>query len=103
MLLHARRLRSEARKGNLYGLLWSKTGYKKCVSEELGSALSKAIHTPRSAILKPAKISFLLRAIDEYGGDISVLYALKIMPHVFVRSAELRGARWEEIDFDGQM
>ena len=72
------------------------------VADELGRALSKAKHSQRAAILDPAKIGGLLRAIDEYGGDISMRYALKIMPYVFVRSAELRGARWEEIDFDGR-
>lgn len=71
------------------------------VADELGRALSRAKHTPRAAILDPEKIGELLRAIDDYRGDVSVRYALRIMPYVFVRSAELRGARWDEIDFDG--
>jgi integrase len=41
-----------------------------------------------------------LRAIDEYEGTMSVRYALKILPYVFLRNSELRGAEWREIDFD---
>lgn len=52
----------------------------------------------RAAITDPHEIGNLLRAIETYPGDISIRYALKILPHVFVRSGELRGARWEEID-----
>ena len=54
----------------------------------------------RSAIVAPSSIGALLRAIETYDGDISILYALRILPYVFVRSQELRGAAWEEIDLD---
>ena len=54
----------------------------------------------RAAIVEAARIGELLRAIDGYQGDISTLYALRILPYVFVRSQEIRGAKWEEIDFD---
>ena len=54
----------------------------------------------RAAIVDPIRIGELLRAIEDYPGDISTLYALRILPYVFVRSQEIRGARWEEIDFD---
>ena len=54
----------------------------------------------RAAIVEPARIGELLRALDGYPGDISTRYALRILPYVFVRSQEIRGARWEEIDFD---
>ena len=56
--------------------------------------------TPRAAILEPCRIGQLLRDIDEYQGSFSVKYALKLMPYLFVRSQELRNARWDEIDFD---
>ena len=54
----------------------------------------------RAALLDPAEISALMQAIEGYAGFPAVTYALKIMPYVFVRSLELRGARWKEIDFD---
>jgi integrase len=51
-----------------------------------------------AAITDPAGIGHLLRAIDSYQGDISIIYALRIMPYVFVRSGELRAVEWAEID-----
>ena len=72
---------------------------------DVAAGLSEALPPPpkaqhRAAILDPAGIGNLLRAIDAYPGDISTLYALKIMPYVFLRSQELRGAAWDEINFD---
>ena len=51
-----------------------------------------------AAITDPKEIGLLLQAIDQYQGDISVLYALKMLPYVFTRSNELLGARWAEFD-----
>lgn len=48
-----------------------------------------------AAITDPAEVGPLLRAIDTYPGDISMVYALRILPYVFVRSGELRAAEWE--------
>ena len=53
-----------------------------------------------SAITDPVEIGHLLRAIDNYQGDVSIVYALRIMPYVFVRSGELRAAEWGEINLD---
>lgn len=53
-----------------------------------------------AAITEPEKIGHLLRAIDEYQGEPSTCYALRILPYVFVRSSELRGATWDEIDLE---
>lgn len=49
-----------------------------------------------ASITEPKEIGALLRAIDGYQGDISTRYALRLMPYVFVRSGELRGAKWQE-------
>lgn len=67
----------------------------------LSSALQEKV-TPchRAAILDEAKIGVLLRDIDRYNGYVSTIYALRIMPYVFVRSQELRMATWSEIDFE---
>ncbi len=66
--------------------------------------LSEALPVPEGkhypAILDRQKIGRLLLAIDEYGGDASTWYALRLLPLTFVRSQELRGARWEEFDLD---
>ncbi len=70
------------------------------VADGLTNALSKLEHTPRAALTDPVEIGRMLQAIEGYNGDVSVRYALRIMPYVFVRSWELRGAKWSEIDFD---
>jgi integrase len=61
----------------------------------------KPIQTKHYACLTdPAKVGHLLRCIEEYQGGLSVVYALKILPYLVLRSMELRGARWSEIDLD---
>ena len=45
----------------------------------------------------------MLRAIDVYTGSFVVKTALQLLPMVFVRSGELRGARWDEIDLEQSM
>jgi integrase len=53
-----------------------------------------------SAIIDPNEFGGLLRAIDGYQGDPSVMYALKLTPHVFQRPGELRQMEWAEVDFE---
>lgn len=66
--------------------------------------LKGVLRTPdvkhRAAILDPAKLGELLRAIDGYVGHFTTKFALEILPHVFVRPGELRHAVWSEIDLD---
>lgn len=60
----------------------------------------KPIQTKHYATLTdPAAVGHLLRCIDEYQGGVIVSYALKILPYLALRSAELRGGRWSEIDW----
>ncbi|WP_458399764.1 tyrosine-type recombinase/integrase [Mailhella sp.] len=73
----------------------------KYFSHSLCRSLSRrAIRGHRAAITSPEEVKHLLLDIDNYGGDITTCYALRIMPYVFVRSFELRGARWDEFDFE---
>ena len=51
-----------------------------------------------AAITDPQEFGGLLRAIEDYRGDPSVLYALKLTPHVFQRPGEVRQMEWSEID-----
>jgi integrase len=53
-----------------------------------------------AAITDPTEFGALLRAIGDYQGDPSVMYALKLAPHVFQRPGELRQMEWVEVDFD---
>ncbi|AYO80033.1 integrase [Sphingobium yanoikuyae] len=66
--------------------------------------LRGALITPKvkhhAALLEPAKVGELLRAIDGYGGRIETRVALQLAPHVYLRPGELRQAQWSEIDFE---
>ena len=55
------------------------------------------------AAVKPEELPELLRAIDGYGdtGDKLTGYALRMLALTFVRTNELIGAGWSEIDVDG--
>jgi integrase len=76
-------------------------GYvKHDIISRLTEALPPVQTTHFAAITDPAEIGHLLRAIDEYQGDISISYALRIIPYVFVRSGELRAAEWKEVDLE---
>jgi len=94
----ARRVRSFASRVFRYAV---QTGRAKT---DPAALLQGAIATPKvkhhAAILSPARLGDLLRAIETYSGQPATLLALKLAPHVFVRPGELRQAEWGEIDFD---
>ena len=69
-------------------------------SAALKGALTPAPNNHFASITDPKKVGDLLRAIREYSGSELVRLALQLMPLVFVRPGELRGARWEEFTFD---
>ncbi len=67
------------------------------------SALKGAIHRPKVRHHKPLsrdQIAELTRALESYGGYRTTVIALKLMMLTFVRTVELRGARWEEFDLE---
>jgi integrase len=69
---------------------------------DLTGAIASSKTTNRAAITEPRRVGELLRAIDGYigRGQASAEYALKMLPYVFVRPGELRGAQWSEFDLD---
>ncbi|MEZ5534392.1 MAG: integrase arm-type DNA-binding domain-containing protein [Thiolinea sp.] len=62
--------------------------------------LPKNVKRHFSAITDPAGIADLLRATDAYQGNVSVKYALKLSPLLFLRPSELRCGEWSEIDLN---
>jgi integrase len=56
-----------------------------------------------SAITDPKSLAPLLRAIDGYSGQPATQFALKLLPHLFVRPGELRNARWSQFDIDAAL
>jgi len=68
---------------------------------DLKGALPPVKHRHYASITYPSEVGGLLRAIDGYQGKSRVAQAaLRLLPLVFVRSSELRYARWEEFDLD---
>lgn len=57
-------------------------------------------HRHHSAVVDPEAFGGLLIALDGYGGQAVTCKALRLLPLVFVRSSELREARWDEFDLD---
>jgi len=67
----------------------------------LAPALKKRPPTKhRAAILDPARLGELLRAIDARGGQPQVKAALQFLPLVMTRPVELRLMEWSELDMD---
>jgi integrase len=69
-------------------------------SADLRGALTTHQVTHRAAIVDPAKIGPLLRALEGFDGQAVTRLALCLAPHVFVRPGELRQAEWDEFDLD---
>jgi len=94
----AKKTRSFARRVFQYGFV---TG--RCTNDPatfLRGALVAPVAKSYAAITDPEQLGVLLRAIDEFDGFPASRYALKILPHVFVRPGELRLAEWHEFNFD---
>lgn len=63
-------------------------------------ATGKRVHR---AALELKRLPEFLQRIDDYKGRPLTKLAVKLTLLVFIRSSELRFARWEEIDFDNAM
>lgn len=63
----------------------------------------KAAHTRSYASLSEKDIPNFLKALDNYGGYKTTKLAIRLLMLTFVRTGELRGARWEEFDFENKL
>jgi integrase len=71
------------------------------LADRISSALKPQRVTHRAALIAPQEVGNLLRKIHQYEGEgFSVAYCLRILPYLALRSEEVRGARWTEIDLD---
>ncbi len=66
---------------------------------ELTVVLGKHTKKHYPTFTKPKQIKELLHSIDGYEGDYFTKMALKILPYLFVRSANIRYMEWKEINF----
>ncbi|MFP5479548.1 MAG: tyrosine-type recombinase/integrase [Alphaproteobacteria bacterium] len=64
----------------------------------LRDALVRPKATPRAAIIEPAELGKLLRAIAGYNGQAVTKIALELLALLVPRPGELRQARWSEFD-----
>jgi len=72
-------------------------------SADLRGALPPVRENHHAALIKPADVAALLRAISGYKGSFVVRSALRLAPLVLVRPGELRKAEWSEFDLDGSI
>jgi integrase len=67
------------------------------------AALRGAIHRPKVVHRKPMtrdQVADFVKALEGYAGYRTTVIALRLMLLTFVRTVELRGALWAEIDID---
>ena len=65
--------------------------------------LRGALKTPVAkhyAFLKASDLPEYLMKLDDYDGSVQTKLALRLLLLTFVRTSELRGAQWPEIDWD---
>jgi integrase len=71
------------------------------LADRISSALKPHKGKHRAALIAPQEVGNLLRKIHQYEGEgFSVSYCLKLLPYLALRSEEIRGARWVEMDLD---
>lgn len=66
---------------------------------DLGGALKKPKVKHRAA-LPASELPEFMKKLEEYLGDETTRLAIRLLALTFVRTGELRGAKWEEVDFD---
>lgn len=69
-------------------------------TRDLSGAIAPRRKEPMPAIIDPAAVGRLMRAIYGYEGSLVVRSALKLAALTFVRPGELRKAEWSEVDLD---
>ncbi|WP_180181125.1 integrase arm-type DNA-binding domain-containing protein [Acinetobacter sp. YH01021] len=96
----ARRMRSKAGQVFKYGLVLGLCDRN--VALDIQGLLKPHKKTHHAAVTDPNLLGELLVAIDNYTnrGSLVMAYALRILPHVFVRPGELRHAMWADINLD---
>lgn len=71
------------------------------ISSDLKGAL-KARRQENYTSLPAKELPEFLKKLETYDGDLQTKLGLKLLLLTFVRTGELRGARWSEIDLDKQ-
>jgi len=95
----AKRLRQTAGQIFRFGIATGRA--KRDPSADLKGALKAAGRQQHHKAIPRAELSGFLRALSSYDGAAQTRLALRLMVLTFVRTTELRAARWVEFNFDG--
>ncbi len=60
----------------------------------------KKVKVKHRAALPSSELPEFMKKLNDYAGDETTKLAIKLLALTFVRTGELRGAEWPEIDFD---
>ncbi|WP_442765726.1 tyrosine-type recombinase/integrase [Sulfurospirillum cavolei] len=91
---------------NMLNSIWKYAVMLEYVEHNIIADIDKKVILPSRqkkhypTITDPNEISTLLKAIDNYKGDISTKLALTLSPYVFLRSYNIRALEWKEVDFE---
>jgi integrase len=94
----AKRLRTLCGQVFRYGIATERA--ERDVVADLRDTLATTQTQHHPALVDPADLGPLLRAVKGYGGQPATGAALELAPILFVRPGELRKARWEDFDLD---
>ncbi|WP_449412594.1 tyrosine-type recombinase/integrase [Pandoraea soli] len=94
----AKRILQRSRAVFQYGIMTGRCARNPASDIDAGVILKKGPAVQHMARVKPLEIANLMRDIAAYDGEPVTRLALEFMALTFVRTAELIGARWNEID-----
>jgi len=94
----AKRLRSTCGQVFRYGIATGRAD--RDVAADLRGALTSPKPKHHPAILDPKGIGALIRAIRDFEGDPTTRTGLLLAAYTFLRSGEIRSAKWSDIDWE---